>query len=332
MRSSQERALAEPLPPARRRAGAGVASAYLLLVVAMLSWSGNMIVGRALAGIVPPLGLSLMRWSIAFFIVLPFAGAEIIAKRAVLRRDWRILLLLGLLGVTICNSLSYVGLQWTTALNGALVNSAGPMLTLLAAFALTRERATPWQLAGILLSLGGVLIIVLRGDPGALVALSINRGDIAMLLSVATWSVYTVLLHRRPPELSPVALLAVLFGIGAVTLVPLHLMESWQGHPLPTTPDALLGYLYVGDLSGGDRLLRLEPRRGDDRSEPSQPVLAPHPALLGRTRLFVFERADRRLSSCRRRAHFSRNIPCQSAIAPAALRSARRRDARPYQE
>jgi drug/metabolite transporter (DMT)-like permease len=246
MPAPQERALAEPLTPARRRAGTGLASAYLLLVIAMLSWSGNMIVGRALAGIVPPLGLSLMRWSIAFFIVLPFAAAEIIAKRAVLKRDWRILLLLGLLGVTICNSLSYVGLQWTTALNGALVNSAGPMLTLLAAFALTRERATPRQLAGILLSLGGVLIIVLRGDPGALVALSINRGDLAMLLSVATWSVYTVLLHRRPPELSPVALLAVLFGIGAVTLVPLHLLESWQGHPLPTTPDALLGYLYVG--------------------------------------------------------------------------------------
>src|SRR5580704_8823248 len=103
----------------------GQASAYLLLVVAMLSWSGNMIVGRALAGIVPPLGLSLMRWSIAFVLVLPFAGAEIVAKRAVLRRHWRILLLLGLLGVSICNSLSYVGLQWTTALNGALVNSAG---------------------------------------------------------------------------------------------------------------------------------------------------------------------------------------------------------------
>ncbi|HEX9490913.1 MAG TPA: DMT family transporter, partial [Stellaceae bacterium] len=149
--------MAEPRTTERGRPGVAAASAYLLLVVAMLSWSGNMIIGRALAGTVPPLGLSLMRWSIAFVLVLPFAGAEIVAKRAVLGRHWRILLLLGLLGVTICNSLSYIGLQWTTALNGALVNSAGPMLTLLAAFAFNRERATPWQLAGILVSLAGVL-------------------------------------------------------------------------------------------------------------------------------------------------------------------------------
>ena len=243
---SRDSAIAEPLPTERRRGGTGAAGAYLLLVVAMLSWSGNMIVGRALAGIVPPFGLSLMRWSIAFLVVLPFALAEIIAKRQVLARRWRILLLLGLLGVTICNSLSYLGLQWTTALNGALVNSAGPMLTLLAAFAVNRERAMPWQLAGILVSLLGVLVIVLRGDPAALVALSVNRGDLALLLGVATWSIYTVLLPRRPPELSPLALLAVLFGIGAMTLLPLHLAESWAGRPLPTTTPALLGYLYVG--------------------------------------------------------------------------------------
>ncbi|HEX6840121.1 MAG TPA: DMT family transporter [Stellaceae bacterium] len=243
---SRDSAVTEPLTTERRRAGMSAATAYLLLVVSMLSWSGNMIVGRALAGVVPPFGLSLMRWSIAFLVVLPFALAEIIAKRAVLARHWRILLLLGLLGVTICNSLSYVGLQWTTALNGALVNSAGPMLTLLAAFAVNRERAMPWQLAGILVSLLGVLVIVLRGNPLALVELSINRGDLALLLGVATWSIYTVLLPRRPLELSPVALLAVLFGIGAATLLPLHLAESWLGRPLPTTPDALLGYLYVG--------------------------------------------------------------------------------------
>src|SRR6185312_6446544 len=216
---SRDSAVTEPLTTERGRAGMGAAGAYLLLVVAMLSWSGNMIVGRALAGIVPPFGLSLMRWSIAFLVVLPFAAREIVAKRAVLVRRWRILLLLGLLGLTICNSLSYVGLQWTTALNGALVNSAGPMLTLLAAFAVNRERAMPWQLAGI---------------------------HVSLLLGVATWSIYTVLLPRRPPELSPVALLAVLFGIGAATVLPLHLGESWLGRPLPTTPPALLGYLYVG--------------------------------------------------------------------------------------
>jgi drug/metabolite transporter (DMT)-like permease len=230
----------------RRQTGAVLTTAYSLLVVAMLSWSGNLIVARALAGTVPPFGLSLMRWTIAFAVVFPIAASELIAKRAVLYRRWRILLLLGLLGLTICNSLAYLGLQSTTALNGALVNSAGPMLTLIASFAFYRERATPSQIIGILVSLSGVLVILLRGDPSALLDLSINRGDLAILLGVATWSVYTVLLRRRPPELSPVALLAVLFAVGGITLLPLHAVESWAGHPLPMTPAALLGYAYVG--------------------------------------------------------------------------------------
>jgi len=222
------------------------AGAYLLLVLAMLSWSGNGIVGRALAGIVPPFGLSLMRWTVAFLAVLPFVVREIVAKRAIILRRWRILLALGLLGLTTCNSLGYLGLQWTTAVNAALINSAGPMLTLAAAFALYRERAQPAQVTGMLVSLAGVVVIVLRGDPAALFAFDFNRGDLAILAGVATWSVYTVLLRRGPQELSPLALLGVLFAIGAVTVLPFHLVESWLGYPLPESGPALAGYLYVG--------------------------------------------------------------------------------------
>jgi drug/metabolite transporter (DMT)-like permease len=212
----------------------------------MLSWSGNAIVGRALAGVVPPFGLSLMRWTIAFLAVIPFAAAEIIEKREIIFHRWRFLLALGLLGLTICNSLGYLGLQWTTAINAGLINSAGPMLTLLAAFILHRERAAPLQILGVCISLIGVLVIVLRGDLAAIVHLAINIGDIALLIGVSTWSVYTVLLRGAPRELSPVALLAVLFAIGGLTVLPLHLVESRLGRGLPETGTALLGYLYVG--------------------------------------------------------------------------------------
>lgn len=238
--------MAEQLASEQAEARTRGTTAYLMLVLAMVSWSGNAIVGRALAGTVPPFGLSLMRWTIAFLAVLPFAAGEIVAKRAIIFHRWRILLALGLLGLTICNSLGYLGLQWTTALNAGLINSAGPMLTLAAAFLFHRERAAPLQVLGVFVSLLGVLAIVLRGDLAALFHLAVNRGDLALLAGVATWSIYTVQLRRAPRELSPVALLAVLFAIGAVTVLPLHLLESSVGYPLPETGPALLGYLYVG--------------------------------------------------------------------------------------
>jgi drug/metabolite transporter (DMT)-like permease len=239
-------AMTERMAVRRDAAALEVPAAYLMLVVAMLSWAGNVTVGRALAGWVPPFGLSLMRWSIAFAVVLPFAARELVAKRQIIMRDWRILLVLGLFGVSICNSLSYLGLQWTTALNAALLNSAGPMLTLAASFLFFRERATLRQVAGVTVSLVGVLVIVLRGDIAALLALSINRGDIAILVGVLSWSFYTVLLRRRPAELSPVAFLVVLFAIGVITLLPLYLTEAALGWSLPTALPALLGYGFVG--------------------------------------------------------------------------------------
>lgn len=238
--------MTEQLTADRDSAPLGAPAAYLLLVIAMLSWSGNVIVARALAGTVPPLGLSLMRWTIAFLAVLPFAAGEIYTKRAVIRRHWRILLLLGVLGLTLCNSLTYIGLQSTTAINGALINSVGPMLTLIATIAFYRERVSLPQLAGVLLSLVGVIVIVLQGDLGLLLHFSVNRGDVTILVAVALWSIYTVLLRRRPPDLSPVALLALLFAVGAATVAPLYLVEVASGSFLPSSPAALLGYAYVG--------------------------------------------------------------------------------------
>lgn len=237
------------LASARREgsAGTGVAAAYLLLVLAMLGWAGNLVVGRAMAGVVPPLGLSFARWVIAFAVVLPFTARELVEKRGIIFRRWRILLLLGLLGLTVSNSASYIGLQSTTALNGALVNSAGPMLTLAASFAFYRETASRRQIAGILVSLLGVVVIVLRGDLAALLDLRANRGDLFMLLAVASWAVYSVLLQRRPPELSPLALLAVLFAVGWLILLPARLVEETIGNrPLPFTATAIAAYLYVG--------------------------------------------------------------------------------------
>jgi drug/metabolite transporter (DMT)-like permease len=200
------------------------ALAYLMLVMAMLAWAGNFVVARLAAPEIPAFGLSLMRWLVAFAVVLPFTAREIIAKRAAILRDWRILLLLGLTGTTASNSLAYLGIARTTVINAGLVNSASPMLMLLASFTLFRERAQPRQLGGILISLCGVAVILLRGDLWALGQLSLNLGDLEILLGVVAWSIYSVLLRQRPPELSPLALLCVLFAVGAASLLPLHLL------------------------------------------------------------------------------------------------------------
>jgi drug/metabolite transporter (DMT)-like permease len=224
-------------------------AAYLLLVLAMLAWSGNAVVGRAFAGIVAPLSLSWVRWTVALAVSLPFTWREVWAQRAVIRREWRIVLVLSLLGITLSNSLSYFGLQYTTVINSGLINSVGPVVILVASLVFFHERVALRQVAGIGCSLAGVLAIVIRGDPQTLLSLAVNGGDLLLLAAVVAWSGYSLVIRYRPKELSPMALLTTCFLIGSVVLLPFHVYETTRS-PLPLDPAALAGFIYVGIFPG----------------------------------------------------------------------------------
>jgi drug/metabolite transporter (DMT)-like permease len=208
-----------------------------------------MIVGRAMGNVVPPVSLSFARWLVALACVLPLTFRELIVNRWVILREWRILLALGLLGIVLSNALSYYGLQSTTAINAGLLNSVGPVMILVATVGFYGERATARQIAGISFSLAGVAIIVMRGNPATLLALELNRGDLLMLAAITVWSAYSILIRYRPKELSPLALLTVLFAIGAGSLLPFHLYAASQ-QPFALSLPTILGFLYVGVFPG----------------------------------------------------------------------------------
>src|SRR3984885_7355019 len=151
---------------------------YLLLSLASLFWAGNIVLGRYVAGHVPPMTMSCVRWIGAFFMLLPFAWPH-------LRRDWPalrarlpLMVVLSATGFAINNALSYWALQYTQALNALLIQSSGPLFVALWSLLLFGVRLTLTQFAGILLSLSGVFTIILRGDLGALASIQFNRGDV----------------------------------------------------------------------------------------------------------------------------------------------------------
>src|SRR5262249_29760029 len=116
-------------------------SAWTLLVFACLFWAGNIIIGRAVAGRVPPITLAYWRWTGAVIVAIGFAWPFLKRDWPILRRRWGILLLLSATGVAPYNAMSYIGLQYTTALNALLLQSAMPVIILLWAFVLFGERA-----------------------------------------------------------------------------------------------------------------------------------------------------------------------------------------------
>ena len=193
-----------------------------------------------------PVALNFWRWTVAMVVLAPFALPGLAGKRAVMREHAGILLLLSFTGVALFQSLVYLGLQSTTAVNAVLLNSSAPLFMLLCSWALDRQRATLRQIAGVLISLAGILVILSRGEPDTLLGLQIHSGDAWILLAMPVWGLYSVLLKRRPPELGGLGFLFVISAAGVLMLAPLYALEALLSPPSsPSAPD-VLGVLYIG--------------------------------------------------------------------------------------
>ena len=207
---------------------------YLLLALASLCWSGNHLMGRAIAGHVPPLTITTLRWLLAAAILVPFAWPH-------LKRDWPrirahvgVLAYLSLLGGALFGALQFVGLQLTTALNVSVMNSLGPVFIAAASAAMFRDRLTGGQFAGIVVSLIGVLAIISKLDPALLSDFSFNIGDIIVFLNMVLWAVYSASLRWRP-KIHPLSFMFMFALISGVVMFPTSVWEYSTGFVLRPT-------------------------------------------------------------------------------------------------
>jgi drug/metabolite transporter (DMT)-like permease len=219
---------------------------YLLLSGAALLWAGNFVLGRAMRGHVPPVGLAFWRWGLALAILLVLQGRRLVASREAILRRWGVVTALGVLGVGNFNLFLYLGLQRTTATNALLLNAAAPAFILAISFAAGQGRPTGRMLLGVLLSLAGVATILARGRLASLSGLGLNAGDLWVLAAVLSWSVYTVLLARRPRDVEPMVLLTALVLVGTAWIAPFYAWEIAQGARMTLDLPTVATVLYVG--------------------------------------------------------------------------------------
>ena len=221
--------------------------AFALLGIVMVLWAGNSIVARAVRFEVPPFTLAFVRWTGASLIVMVFAVRPLRRDWQTIVRNWKPVLLLGLLGVGAFNALLYSGLRYTTATNALLLQAGIPALVVLWDRLFFGERSAAVHNVGVAFSILGVLAIVFEGDPARAIALRFGFGDLLILLSVLVWSLYTVLLRLRPP-ISPISFIAATFLVGVVAMAPFAAFEWLAGARVVWGPRALGAFAYVAVL------------------------------------------------------------------------------------
>ncbi len=200
---------------------------YLLLVLCVLFWSANFVIGRFVAGEIEPIELAFFRWFGVFLMTLPFLVLHVKKLWSTFKAHFGILLVLSFLGIASFNTLLYVGLQYTTATNALLINSSIPILILFFSFAILKKKITPLQVLGIVLSTLGVVFLVLKGEWQTLLVLDFNRGDFWVIGSSLCWALYSVLVKFRPQHISSFEFFVTIVALGVMMLLPFYVAQGY---------------------------------------------------------------------------------------------------------
>ena len=217
---------------------------YLILAIAPLCWSGNIVLARGINQLISPVSLAFWRWTVAFLILLPFAWRYARKDWDVVSRQWKILLFLSLTGVTCFNTILYAAMHTTTAINGSLIQTSMPAVIILISLVAFKESVTKKQLFGVAICIFGAGFVVLRGDFSAFFKLDFAEGDILMMIAVVIYALYSAFLRQRPP-IHPMSFLIYTFGIGVIGLLPLFIWQVSDSGPIVLNMNILASILYV---------------------------------------------------------------------------------------
>jgi drug/metabolite transporter (DMT)-like permease len=218
---------------------------YLLLILTALFWSGNFVLSRGMHAAIPPFSLSFWRWTVALLILACFCLGHFLAQRRLVLQHRKFLIVQGILGVAGFNSLIYLAMQSTTAINAVLVNSCTPVIIVLISWAMYNDRLSLRQYLGVAVSLGGVMLIISRGELSTLLQLHFNRGDILVFLASITWALYSANLKRYPKGLHPLAYQLGIVLVGLTILFPLYLLEISTGRTMILSTGSIVTIVYV---------------------------------------------------------------------------------------
>lgn len=200
---------------------------YFFLILCVLFWSGNFILGRYINEEIEPLELAFFRWFFVLIIVSPILILKFTHIYQSIKNNYFILLFLSALGISTYNTFVYIALTMTTSTNALIINSIVPILILLLSVVVLKQKILTHQIIGILLSTLGVLFLVLKGDFANIFSLNFNNGDLTIIISALSWAFYSTFVKFRPKELNNYEFFATIVLLGFIILLPFYLYQGY---------------------------------------------------------------------------------------------------------
>jgi drug/metabolite transporter (DMT)-like permease len=157
------------------------------------------------------------------------------------------LFLLSLFGTSLHYGSQTIGLQFTTATNGSIYTTTGPITILLLSALVLGERITLRKAFGVVVAMIGVLV-VMGWETLSAFELGNVKGDLLILASIVMWGLFTVFGKKMTDELGALRVTAWVTIIGAVTMIPVGWYEAkaTEFSAADTSVDAWVAIAFLG--------------------------------------------------------------------------------------
>src|SRR5690242_1125219 len=127
-----------------------------LALLAVIIWSGNFVVARAVFKQIPPVSLAFYRWLLASILITPFVLKKIKGEWPVIKRSWIYLFFAALTGIALFNTFVYIGAHYSTAINLTLIGTtSSPIIAVILAAIFLKEPIGWLKSTGMLLCILG---------------------------------------------------------------------------------------------------------------------------------------------------------------------------------
>ncbi len=188
--------------------------------------ASNLVIARGGTELIPPISLAFWRWTLCFFILLPFTLNYLKKNFNKFRSELIKLFVLGFLGCGICGAFPFLAGKTTTIVNMGIIYSSSPIFIILISAIFFRERLSNSQYSGILICLLGVILIIIKANINLLINLKFTIGDLWMLGASIGWALYTVYLFHWKSKLPLLQRFTLISMFGAISLLPFFIFEE----------------------------------------------------------------------------------------------------------
>ncbi len=188
--------------------------------------ASNLVVARGGVEIVPPISLAFWRWTLVFFILLPFTYVALKKNYRTIKKEYKKLFFLGAMGCGVCGAFPFLAGQTTTVTNMGIIYTSSPIFIILISSIFFNERINLTKILGLLACLIGVFIIIIKGNFYSLINLNFTIGDLWMLGAAIGWALYSIYLFYWKTNLEIFQRFTLIAFFGAISLLPFYGMEE----------------------------------------------------------------------------------------------------------